>query len=332
MNKFLLLALLVPFQIVFPAEDTTPLSDSLKRFVYNVCMYDKRDSTRWLMRPRVTVYSENGGIKKSVETAVRVNLSKVLPGPEGDGILNIHIGDNDYLNKVGQEMYDKKIFDPDPIYYMFWSNRDYSLKKMLLFVSTESKVDRKKLLGLAAINGLGLFPYDDGKEESILSYENKDYQEMTPLDERLLVFLYKAIPPGSNRKEISDILDKQWDKRGNNLPEWIAEPEKFKGKIIGLDVVNTRRAVEADKVIPKEGYTAFIAEPAQYIVKAIAQKNDVRTLYVPQSKVSAFSNHYIARSSNGGEKGAPDLYSFVPPKMIEGLLWQLEDQWVLVIP
>jgi hypothetical protein len=140
--------------------------------------------------------------------------SGLQPGA-GDRVIEVHIGEEAKMKKlIAKEKY-KPSYRNGSAQCMSWDAKN-SLERSAVFISRDKFAN-----GLAKADihwwmagSFGLWGYSQElkeEDQSTFSHDFARVQTMSPLDRKLLSFIYKNVPPGTKKAEIRSIFRKKWE-------------------------------------------------------------------------------------------------------------------------
>jgi len=127
----------------------------------------------------------------------------------------------------------------------------------------------------------------------------------------------------------------------NGSEQWKESPEQFKGAEILIEVGSIKRASGAPS---KDGFIAYEPIAGTKVTWKSTDKTETPTtygslkfVYVKEDETKEFESKYVASGDYGVTRvGKFDPFNhdanlrWDPPKEMKGILWQIDNTWVLV--
>lgn len=194
----------------------SPASDlsKAKRFIPSTVFYvekGKREykTKRWVTRPRLEIIGQDKALCERANALHTTIFDATGPLPAGEGKITVYIGLSKDLSPIRSKLM-PQANDGSWSYWTNWNGRR-EFTQATVFILTDRMKDQEAHHALArSFMGAIGFP-DESKEykESLLNPDNQS-AELSPIDKRVISFLYKHTPPGIGREALLMQLTQHW--------------------------------------------------------------------------------------------------------------------------
>ncbi|MBW8780530.1 MAG: hypothetical protein JF599_01385 [Verrucomicrobia bacterium] len=208
---------LPPSDMAGKTDPNAPVAADLakaKRFVPDVVFYvekGKREylSKRWVTRPRLELISQDKSLSATATALYEVIFEAAGPLPPGENKITVYLGPAKELtpirNKLSPQMKENT--------WSYWTNwnakREFTQATIFILTDRMDDYAARHALARCFMGAVG-FP-DTSKEykESILNPDNQA-GELSPIDKRVISFIYKNTAPGIGREALLAQLSQHW--------------------------------------------------------------------------------------------------------------------------
>lgn len=172
-------------------------------------------AARWAALPKLRLNSDDPELGKFAEAAFNevCQITGLKPGP-GELTAEIHIGPHEKMKKLVTKEKESINIREGASYYVFWDEK-HQVERTLILLSMDKfdkDVCRHYIINyMLQTFGLGDFTKELKPEDgSPLSWDYSGAQTMSPLDRKMLEFLYKHVPCGADRSDLRSLFRKHW--------------------------------------------------------------------------------------------------------------------------
>jgi hypothetical protein len=217
--KAAVISILAALLVAQPAQAQSPdyqkLTPQVDKFVRDIVLCGRQaKTTRWLALPKLEITSSSPALKDFAQRSFASFAQAAGLTTQGEGVFHVLIGSvREFAETDIVRRKQPNFVGPDA--YFYWQNRDQSLKEVLVFVKViadKSEEYHQHALFHDMLAGFGFMKSSQQFPDSTFGSSNAFDLQLSPLDNLLLSFTYKHLPPGAQSSDVTKLLKLHWNK------------------------------------------------------------------------------------------------------------------------
>ncbi|MEI6715974.1 MAG: hypothetical protein WCO60_19665 [Verrucomicrobiota bacterium] len=165
---------------------------------------------RWTVVPDLIIEASSSGIKSFIQESFSSICFAANLSTESKLPFTVYVGTYAQLSKIAADKVPElKLIDQAS--WFSW-NDDFTIRENVVFICTD-KIPSDKLKSTilrTLLAGFGFTHSSSLNYPSNFSSTQKASATLTPLDKKILSFIYTQVPPGTDKKNFSEIVKSNW--------------------------------------------------------------------------------------------------------------------------